>query len=260
MAVSVPVTAGKVLDLARGELGQHEEPANSNKTKYGAWFGMNGVAWCNIFVTWVLHHAGATNVPKFSYTPSSEQWFKDHGAWRDPRHYKPKPGDIVWFNFPNDGVNRTSHIGIIEGNLDDGRVATIEGNTNGAGGRTGGQVLRHNRSIAGGIVGYGVIDYAGPHKEEDPFMALSDDEQKELLRLARTTRDLSSKDVVLYIHPQKGKTYYVRSGIVAKHIPDNDTLQLLLAAGLPLVDNGGQGWSDEHLRWVAFLDGPLKNI
>lgn len=167
MSVTVDTTAARVLEVARAELGQHEDPFGSNRTKYGKWYGMNGVAWCNQFVTWVLHHAGAEEIPKFAYTPASEQWFRDHGAWKG-RDYTPKPGDLVWFNFPGDGVNRTSHIGIIEGNLADGRRATIEGNTNGAGGRTGGMVMRHNRSVAGGIVGYGVITYQGGAPEPTP--------------------------------------------------------------------------------------------
>jgi hypothetical protein len=163
MSVTVAIPAGRVLDLARGELGVHEEPFGSNKTKYGAWAvaqghnGMQGVAWCNIFVSWVLAHAGANEIPFYAYTPSSQAWFTKRGAFRD-RNYKPKAGDIVWFDFPNDGVNRTSHIGIVEGVLADGRVACIEGNTNGAGGRTGGMVMRHNRARSS-IVGFGVIDY-----------------------------------------------------------------------------------------------------
>ena len=34
------------------ELGAKESPANSNKNKFGKWFGVDGVAWCNIFVSY----------------------------------------------------------------------------------------------------------------------------------------------------------------------------------------------------------------
>lgn len=161
MSVFVDTTAQRVLDVARGEIGTHENPFGSNKTPYGKWYGMNGVAWCNIWVTWVLHHAGAEEIPKFAYTPSSAQWFKDRGAWI-PKTGRPSPGDLIWFDFPRDGVNRISHIGIVEGVLPDGRIATIEGNTNERGGRTGGRVMRHNRSVSGGIVGFGHINYQEP--------------------------------------------------------------------------------------------------
>jgi hypothetical protein len=175
MPVSVAATSKQILDKFRGELGQHEEPANSNKTKYGAWAvaeghkGMQGVAWCNIFISWGFEDL----LPFFAYTPSSAQYFKDRGAWI-PKTERPKPGDLVWFDFPNDGVNRISHIGIVEGLLADGRVATIEGNTNGVGSRTGGNVMRHNRSVSGGIVGYGRINYLGSDNEEIDMGAKED--------------------------------------------------------------------------------------
>ncbi len=172
MPVSVNASVDQILAKFIRELGQTENPHGSNKTKYGAWAvaeghkGMQGVAWCNIFISWGFEDL----LPFYAYTPSSAQYFKDRGAWIS-KSEKPRRGDIVWFDFPNDGVNRISHIGIVEGVLADGRIATIEGNTNGAGSRTGGNVMRHNRSVAGGIVGYGRINYLGslstPGEEED---------------------------------------------------------------------------------------------
>ncbi len=35
----------KILEIASKEVGQGEVPLNSNKTKYGKWFGFDGVAW-----------------------------------------------------------------------------------------------------------------------------------------------------------------------------------------------------------------------
>lgn len=35
----------KVIEIAEKEIGYTELPANSNKTKYGKWFGFDGVAW-----------------------------------------------------------------------------------------------------------------------------------------------------------------------------------------------------------------------
>lgn len=37
-----------IIDVAIGEIGYSEQ--GNNKTKYGAWYGMNGAAWCHIFV------------------------------------------------------------------------------------------------------------------------------------------------------------------------------------------------------------------
>jgi len=50
--------AQNIIDIAFKEVGQTENPPNSNKTKYGKWFGLDGVAWCGIFVSWVYAQAG----------------------------------------------------------------------------------------------------------------------------------------------------------------------------------------------------------
>ena len=34
-----------VVKIAAGELGNTETPANSNRTKYGAWYGLDGYPW-----------------------------------------------------------------------------------------------------------------------------------------------------------------------------------------------------------------------
>ena len=36
--------AKDIVDVAIGELGYKEQ--GNNRTKYGAWYGMNGAAWC----------------------------------------------------------------------------------------------------------------------------------------------------------------------------------------------------------------------
>ena len=41
-----------VLDVARGELGNTEHPAGSNRTRYGKWMGLDGQPWCLRFVLW----------------------------------------------------------------------------------------------------------------------------------------------------------------------------------------------------------------
>ena len=51
-------TAEQILDIARGELGTTESPTGSNKTKYGAWYGLNGQPWCMIFIQWCFDRAG----------------------------------------------------------------------------------------------------------------------------------------------------------------------------------------------------------
>lgn len=134
-----------LLDVARSQLGVHEDPPYSNRVKYSDWYGMVG-PWCDMFVSWCAEQSGNADViGRFAYTPSHEAWFRSKG--REVNIRDAEPGDILFFNF----IGRTSHVGIVEANRGDGLV-TIEGNTNGAGSRDGGSVIRHFRSWSSGIV------------------------------------------------------------------------------------------------------------
>ena len=48
----------KIVEVAEKEIGYTENPPNSNKTKYGTWFGLPSLPWCGIFVSWVYAKAG----------------------------------------------------------------------------------------------------------------------------------------------------------------------------------------------------------
>ena len=48
----------KIIRIASNEVGYVETPPNSNKTKYGKWFGFEGVAWFGKYVSWVTADAG----------------------------------------------------------------------------------------------------------------------------------------------------------------------------------------------------------
>ncbi len=107
-----------------------------------------------MFLCWVFYHAGlplaATTAKGFAYTPSGAAWFQRRGRWTRT----PRPGYVVFFNWPGDGIDRISHVGIVEAVRADGAIVTIEGNTGAA---YGGSVMRHVRRS--GIVGYGIPDY-----------------------------------------------------------------------------------------------------
>lgn len=51
------------------------------------------------------------------------------GQWEKAEEAVPLPGDIVFFDFPGDGVDRISHVGIVVKDNGDGTVTCIEGNT-----------------------------------------------------------------------------------------------------------------------------------
>lgn len=157
-----------LIAFAQSQVGYSERPAGSNNTKYGAWYGMNGVAWCAIFDSYCAFHSGnplpAVRTAKgYSYVPDLQAYARSTGQYK-PRSsgYAPKPGDRVLFSF---GGSRVDHVAIVKANLGGGKVLTIEGNTNAAGSRTGGSVLEKVRSSK--IAGYVSVDAVGSTPNTD---------------------------------------------------------------------------------------------
>jgi hypothetical protein len=151
-------SAGQVLDVARSQIGTVEGAGGS--TPYGRAYGMDGQAWCAMFVWWVGQQAGAGGlIPKAAYTPTLAGWYQQRGqADRNPRS-----GDLVFYDWPGDGVDRISHVGFVEAVNGDGTLTTIEGNTtSGAAGdqRQGGGVWRRKRSRSA-VVLFAHPAYAG---------------------------------------------------------------------------------------------------
>jgi len=148
-------TPDTVLTIARSTLGEHEEPPGSNQIRFADWAGIPGLAWCAAWACWVLDQAGALDVPRFVWTPSGAQAYAERGRFASD----PRVGDMVFFAWPE--VGRVCHVALVEAVRSDG-IVTIEGNTDEAGGRTGGKVMRHVRRA--NIVGYGHPIYDGtPH-------------------------------------------------------------------------------------------------
>ncbi len=146
-------TASDVLRIARAEVGYDRYSDPERGTKYGRWYekevdgpggydyGANGVAYCAMFVSWVLNQA-KVECAGFS------------GAYCPSIHHKQtltaarlKAGDVVLFDWEDDGTD--DHVGIVVSNDAKAKtVKTIEGNT------SGGKVAERTRAystICGGI-------------------------------------------------------------------------------------------------------------
>lgn len=152
------VTATKVLNIARSQIGYTEGRDNDNK--YGRWYGMNHVPYCDIFVTWVGVQAGASAIiGRGAYTPAHAEWFQAQGRWG----HTPRRGALAFFDFP-DSIHRIQHVGFVESIRRDGRIVTIEANTsNGRGSQANGNgVYRRVRSTSL-VAGYGYPNYSGEH-------------------------------------------------------------------------------------------------
>ena len=133
----------KFLEVAAGEVGYIEGPAD-NQTKYQK----TNQPWCGAFVNWVAKQAGV-KVPDCTYTPSGAKAFAEAKRWQGIAEAEPMPGDLVFFDFPNDSLDRISHIGIVEQVKGNGTVVCIEGNTapdTKGDQRNGGQVARKIRA------------------------------------------------------------------------------------------------------------------
>lgn len=145
-------TAAQMLDVAARNVGYAEQPAGSNETKFAAIAGhANGYAWCATFQVACARTSELKLPNESAYTPTLAQGFRDAGRWSTDA---PRVGDLVFFDF---GLGRISHVGLVTVVHGPHDVETIEGNTDEAGGRTGGKVMRKRRQTC--IVGYGHPDY-----------------------------------------------------------------------------------------------------
>lgn len=120
----------RFIQVAWGEVGYIEGPKD-NETKFGKAMGANYLPWCGSFIMWCAKKVGLV-IPNVILTSAGAQSFQSRKRWQDAATAKPEPGDLAFFDFPGDGVERISHIGIVIGvEPRKGIVHTIEGNTSG---------------------------------------------------------------------------------------------------------------------------------
>jgi hypothetical protein len=154
----------RALAEAKRWVGTAEDPPGSNRTPFGAWFGLDGVPWCNIFVSYCFsvgarytiaagfHGAGCT-ARGCAYVPTTEAWLRATGMWIG--RVSPLPGDIAVYNW--DG-GPPDHIGIVE-TAAAGSFGAIEGNAEG-------EVARRDRALTD-VDGFGRVD-RGAHVPAAP--------------------------------------------------------------------------------------------
>lgn len=136
----------KIIEIAEAEIGYTETPANSNKTKYGKWFGFDGVAWCAIFVSWCYDKAGYP-LGNIGYTKGYAGCQSGVSFFTKTKRITTNPveGDIVFFDWNGDG--RYDHTGIFVKWIDKTTFETIEGNTSLTNQSNGGEVMRRKRKL-----------------------------------------------------------------------------------------------------------------
>lgn len=134
-----------VVYFAKKETGVTEVPKDSNMTKFGKWFGLDGLAWCGQFVSWCYAEAGH-QLPKIGYSKgfagcqTAYAYFVKNG-WITK---EPIAGDIVLYDWNTDG--RHDHTGIFVRWIDDITFEAIEGNTSLKNQSNGGEVMLRVRN------------------------------------------------------------------------------------------------------------------
>jgi len=153
----------RALEQARRHVGTKESPPGSNRAPFGRWFGVDGVKWCSVFVSYCFAIGGDYTIcsgfqgagiyPKgCAYVPTTEAWLRATGLWIG--RTTPRPGDIAIFNWDG-GV--PDHIGIVERHLGGSRFVCIEGNTSVGNESNGGAVMRRTRALTQ-VNGFGRVD------------------------------------------------------------------------------------------------------
>lgn len=145
-----------VAEIALNEVGTTEK-TGKNDTAYGEWYGMNGVAWCAIFVSWVYNRAGIT-LPEINkgykglhYVPSG------YNYWRKTKELttEPKMGDIVMFEWGHD--NLADHIGLfIKWDIVGHSFYSVEGNTSfdSSGSQSNGGAVAYRKRFIKNVAGF----------------------------------------------------------------------------------------------------------
>lgn len=154
------MSLSKVIEIARDELGEHENPPGSNRVKYWDAYdkSFQGQPWCVCFLWWVFQQAGERMAffggGKTASCGMLLRWYREQGLTVPIQHAR--KGDIAIYNFS--GTQEPQHCGLIT----DVKMAistiaslsSIEGNTTITGGSedNGGVVAektRYTRNIVG---------------------------------------------------------------------------------------------------------------
>jgi hypothetical protein len=159
-------TNARLIEVAAAEVGTIEE--GNNLTKYGKFTKADGLPWCGSFVNWCAAQAGV-KIHSVVGTAIGAHKFKEIQRWSNI----PQMGYLAFMDFPHDGIDRISHIGIVvDFKHGEDTVTLIEGNTSGTGDqRNGGMVMVKQRSLKRDIVGFGIPKFV-PYKGEFPIVEM----------------------------------------------------------------------------------------
>lgn len=132
-----------IVHVAESQVGYYEKASNSNLdsftanagsanyTKYGEWYGYNGVAWCAIFVSWCANQANVATsiITKTASCDVSMNFFKNNSRFYASNayggSYTPQVGDVF---FTGPSYTDSTHTGIITA-VNGSTVTVVDGNS-----------------------------------------------------------------------------------------------------------------------------------
>lgn len=159
-------TAARVVEQARSWLGCKESDGshkkiidvyNSHKPLPRGYRVKDTDPWCAAFVSAVAIRLGYTDIiPAECSCAKMIEQFRRLGAWAEDESRTPRPGDILFYDWEDDGkgdnTGRADHVGIVE-KVSGGTVTVIEGNLSNG-------VNRRKLAVNGRYIrGYGMPKY-----------------------------------------------------------------------------------------------------
>lgn len=153
------MSAERLLEVARGELGVREATGRNDGEPAFRYNHGDRVPWCASFVLYCLERAGypvplrLTDRLPLRNVNALERWCEEQGWWFHPSEFHPEPGDLVFFSWRVDsdaGLKSGRHVGIVE-RVTETHLQTIEGNTRD---RVAKRVRPRRWEQKGGITGY----------------------------------------------------------------------------------------------------------
>lgn len=158
--------ANKVVEQAKAWLGRNEASGthkaiidvyNAHKPLARGYAVKYTDSWCATFVSAVAIKTGCTDIiPLECGCQQQIELFKKLGAWVENDTYVPKAGDIIYYDWNDNGkgdnAGWSDHVGIVE-KVNGSSITVIEGNKNNA-------VERRTLAVNGKYIrGYGVPKY-----------------------------------------------------------------------------------------------------
>jgi hypothetical protein len=167
--------ANKVISLAQEWVGKKESDGthreiidiyNSHKPHPRGYKMTYDAPWCAATISALAIKSGYTNIIPVECSCSKMiELFKALGSWCEDDGRKPNPGDIIFYDWEDNGVGDNlgspDHVGIVEA-VDGNKITVIEGNYSNA--------VRHRTLYVNGkyIRGYGIPKYPiSPSKSID---------------------------------------------------------------------------------------------